>query len=788
MTFPILPSSGSSSYNLTKSLRFRATASSGLSRTFGTATDGKKFYLAAIIKRGVLSSGQAIISSYTGDVNNYSQIVFDTPDTLVLFNKQGGVLASIATNAVFRDPSSWYCLEFLFDSTLATESDRMQIWVNGVRQVVTGTYPALNTIWHGNTNGNPNKIGGNPYANADYLITEIYGVDGQSLTLPRCGSVNTLTGVWQPARYNGLYGANGFYLPVTDNSALTTSSNVGLGADYSGNGNYWITNNISITAGVTYDSMTDVPTLTSETASNFAVLNPLKSNLAGGDGSLLDGNLKLIAGNNTYWNSSMGTISIPSGKWYWEGTLVAGGYTTYGIYLTDAVLTDDMNLSTNYLGYNASNGNKYSGGSGAAYGATFAAGDVIGIAFDSSAGSLTFYKNNTSQGVAFTGITGNYSPATGAYFTATQSCTNFGQRPFTYTPPTGFKSLNTFNLPDSTILQGNKVMDATKYTGNSSTLNVINAGSFKPDFVWIKSRTVAYANYVFDSVRGVTKSLATNTTDIEDTISGVTAFNSNGFTLGADDKTNYSSLFVGWQWQAGQGTNVTNTNGSITSTVSVNASAGFSVVTYTGTGTTATVGHGLGVAPSMIVVKSRTYAGQSWPVYTIGVGNAAVLGAALFLNDGAAAITNQSGYFGTVDPTSSVFTVGGADSTSRSGETYVAYCWTPIAGYSAFGKYLGNGSTNGPFIYTGFRPKFILLKTTLSIDSWYMLDTSRSPVNVGNHVLYSNSAVAEGTVTVADILSNGFKLRSTTDGNASGGNYYIYAAFAENPFKNSLAR
>jgi hypothetical protein len=331
-------------------------------------------------------------------------------------------------------------------------------------------------------------------------------------------------------------------------------------------------------------------------------------------------------------------------------------------------------------------------------------------------------------------------------------------------------------------------MDATVYTGigTGGNLPVVNAAGFKPDLIWGKNRITAGNWHVLvDSNRGSDKFSFSNNSDAEGA-SGTPVFsiNSNGFTAsyGNANMNELNSSIVAWQWQAGQGTNVTNTNGSITSTVSVNATAGFSIVTYTGTGANATVGHGLGVAPSLVIIKNRTGA-NGWVVYHADQGS----GQYLRLDTGDQAFGDATAFNSTA-PTSSVFSIGVLTGVNINTNNYFAYCWAPITGYSAFGKYLGNGSTNGPFIYTGFRPKFILLKTTLAIDAWIMLDTSRSPFNVGDDVLYADLDNAESTLTVADILSNGFKLRSATDGNASGGNYYIYAAFAENPFKNALAR
>jgi len=365
-----------------------------------------------------------------------------------------------------------------------------------------------------------------------------------------------------------------------------------------------------------------------------------------------------------------------------------------------------------------------------------------------------------------------------------------GQRPFSYTPPSGYVALNTYNLPTSTILKGNTVMDATLWSGTSASNAITNAGAFKPDLVWIKSRSTVISHGLFDSVRGANKTLYSNLTAAEDTYTDtLNSFNTNGFTLGSDATwggVNVSGrTYVGWQWQAGQGSTSSNTNGSITSTVSVNASAGFSVATFSTSAvyTGGTVGHGLGVAPAMYIVKNRNgVANNNWITYHQSVGNTA----ALYLN-GTNAATTSSTFWNNTSPTSSVFSIGANLYISSD---MVAYCWTPIAGYSAFGSYTGNGSTDGPMIYTGFRPKFILWKRTDSTADWTIFDSARDTYNAAGPYLNPNTSGAEtsDSTVLMDLLSNGFKIRGTWQGmNASGGTF-IYAAFAENPFKNALAR
>lgn len=344
------------------------------------------------------------------------------------------------------------------------------------------------------------------------------------------------------------------------------------------------------------------------------------------------------------------------------------------------------------------------------------------------------------------------------------------------------------------IPNGRTAMDATTYTANGGVQTVTNIDNgttgFKPDFWWGKTRANAGGNYFVDSVRGVSQLLQSQSTAAETTDANyVTAFNTNGFSLGT---SNYPSgnTMVGWQWVAGQGVNNTNTVGSITSTVSANTTTGFSMVTYTGTGTTGTVGHGLSAAPQLMIVKARNQV-DSWLVYHVGCPNPATN--TLILNSNAAVQTSSPNWNSTA-PTSSVINVynpGSGGYTNGNGYTYVAYCWAPVAGFSQFGSYTGNGSNDGPFVYLGFRPKFVMIKRSDTAGyNWYINDSSRDTYNVVGLDLNPNLSNAESPDSpVQDFLSNGFKLRNGAYAgfNANGGTY-IYAAFAENPTKFANAR
>jgi hypothetical protein len=345
-------------------------------------------------------------------------------------------------------------------------------------------------------------------------------------------------------------------------------------------------------------------------------------------------------------------------------------------------------------------------------------------------------------------------------------------------------------MPTPTIPKGNDYFDATLYTQNGTSTNVVtNAGGFQPDLVWVKSRSNATWNNLVDSVRGLSSVLFSNSTNAQDPAPILSSFNSNGFTLNLGDSgTNSVSgrTQVGWQWKAG-GAAVTNTAGTITSQVSANTTSGFSVVTYTGNGTGgATIGHGLGVAPSMIILKRRNGT-SNW---TVGHSSLPSWAYYLVLNlfDGQG---NNNVVWNSTAPTSSVFTVGTGADQNGNGNTIVAYCFSEVAGYSKISSYTGNGSSDGPFVYCGFRPKFIIWKNAgPSANNWKIQDTSRSPTNAAFQPLSPDNADAESSNTVAsvDFLSNGFKIRGTAADINQSGQPIIFMAIAENPFKYANAR
>ena len=553
--------------------------------------------------------------------------------------------------------------------------------------------------------------------------------------------------------------------------------------DQSGNDNDWQPVNLDHN-----DTVADSPT------NNFCVMNPINPE---GDAPLSDGNL--VVGSTTD-NYSLGTMLIPStGKWYFEGTVEQVNFLALGIQMANAQVADGAVSRDENIVY-SSNGKLYGpNDTSVTYANTYTVNDVIGVAVNMDDGEMTFYKNNVSQGTldstdfAYDIRDYDWVAKFGSYNANGRWRVNFGQSGFTYTPPSGHLALSTANLPDPVIdpAQGASPEDyfnTVLYTGNGSTQS-IDVG-FATDFTWIKWRDGTGSNQIYDTVRGATNRLRLDRELAEDIkTNGLTSFDPDGFTVGDQLGVNaLDDLHVAWNWKS-NGSGVSNTVGDIASTVSANTTSGFSIVSYTGDTTTTpvTVGHGLSQKPEMILFKRRTGSSTAnWNVYHEAIGATARL--KINLTD---ASQTTSAPFNDTEPTNTVFTVNTSTNVNPDGDDVIAYCFHSVEGFSKIGSYTGNGSSDGPFVYTGFQPAFVLFKkTNITTASWAIRDNTRYTYNPTRNTLYADKPDAEytGTAHDVDFLSNGFKPR-TTDGlfNSSGATY-IYMAFAENPFKYSNAR
>jgi hypothetical protein len=771
-----------SGYQISRSLRFNSADSAYLSRTPAGAGNRKTATYSFWIKRnktGVDESPFSLGSYFT----NLFEFLFLSSDTLLIHNTPNSATRNLhlITSQVFRDTSAWQNILIAFDTTQATASDRAKLYVNGVQVTAfsTETYPAQNADLNMNT-AVATYIGRRADGNYQFngYLADYYFIDGQALTPSDFGETDATTGVWKPKAYAGTYGTNGFHLDFSDNTSTTT-----IGYDAAGSNN-WTANNFSVASGAGNDSVVDTPTpygddtgAGGEVRGNYCVLNPLQPS----SGTITNGGLSLVTVVSGGYGG-VGTMAVPSsGKWYWEAIPTNNGSDGFiGVYR----ISNSANAA-----YYGLDGTKFISGTSSSYGAAYTNNDVIGVAVDVDAGEITFYKNGSSQGAfSFDTSSGEYVPwfSDGTGARATTYNVNFGQQPFVHTAPSGYKALCTQNLPDPTIADGGDYFNTVLYTGNGTSQSITGVG-FQPDLVWLKNRSDAtWWHNLFDPIRGVGNRLASNDTAAEAfSATSLTAFDSDGFSVGSDNTPNDSGdAYVAWNWNAG-GSNATNTDGTITSTVRANPTAGFSIATYTGTEVGgATIGHGLGAVPKLIITKARVATGLSWAVYHASLGATKNLWL-----DQTAAENSQTVVWNDTEPTSSVFTVGSAGN-ANSTQGVVAYCFAEIEGYSKFNSYVGNGSADGPFVYCGFRPAFILYKNASSGSAfWRIWDTQRPTYNPDNNALYPNSSIAEdfGSGPI-DILSNGFKIRTSSANDNGSGNTFVYAAFAENPFKYSLAR
>jgi hypothetical protein len=437
-------------YRIERSLRFNSADSAYLNRTPASAGNRKTWTWSGWVKRSALGASQALFGAGTsGTQATYDALRFEGGDNLQFFTQDGNATA-LSSAALYRDVSAWYHVVAVYDSTQATDSNRFKLYVNGVQQTISGTYPTLNA--DSSINNNISQQIGVRQAGSltNYFngyLTEINFIDGQQLTPSSFGEFNSDTGVWQPKAYTGSYGTTGFYLDFSDNSGTTSST---LGKDQAGS-NDWTPNNFSVTAGAGNDSLVDSPTrygtdtgAGGQVRGNYATWNPV---FPFGNQTFSEGNLRLVTGTT---GGSIGTIALNQGKWYWEITAVTisvGGTRVGGISeLTTA--TTSLNSKSVYY---QQNGNKIINNSSTAYGASLTDGDIVGVALDVDAKTIEFYKNGSSQGSI--DISSVYSsgdlvvPASPQSGGESQTITaNFGQRPFSYTAPSGFKALVTTNL------------------------------------------------------------------------------------------------------------------------------------------------------------------------------------------------------------------------------------------------------------------------------------------------------------------------------------------------------
>jgi len=798
-------------YTINQSIRFNDNDSAYLYRTFGTPTDATNWTFSTWIKRCNLGTEQWFFNSGASAAAYY--IRFESTDKIRF---RASTSWDITTTQVFRDVSAWYHIVATFANGAVT------LYVNNesiaTASVSDTTYNFFTNIIH--------SIGGSTIggSNSDIYLAETHGIDGQALAPTNFGEYND-DGVWIPKRFEGTYGSNGFYLKGQDSAAL--------GDDSSGNNNDFTSSGLTAS-----DQVPDSPT------DNYCTLNSL-TGVNSGSSVVTQANGNLEATMTANYVGTFGTLAANSGKYYFEysyaadanyadgrlcGGVVCVETADHGHFRIDggSFYYPDKTTEGNYMVFHRSGNGQQSntGTSTSAYNTNLSSSSATGgpesgpdiymVAMDLDNDNLYWGKNGTWYGASSTSGS-DYTDATpiailsahqGKYFapafywtgaaSGTTTVLNCGQDAtfggrysspagdFYYTPPTGFSKLSTANLPTPAIADGSAYFQTTLYTGTGSTnleVNQSENSTFQPDVVWIKQRNKVDNHVLTDAVRGAPLALYPNGTSSELIgTGGITSLDPDGFTLSGDgsvwNNVNQSGITAAaWQWLAANGT-ASNSDGSITSTVSANTTAGFSIVSYTGNGSASqTVGHGLGVTPKTVIIKPRSGT-DHWLVSNWETGVTAFT-EKLKLNETEAASSSSNQITG---GSSTTFTIGTDPNVNGNGTTYIAYCWAEVEGFSKFGTYTGNGSANGPFIWCGLRPAFVLVKRTNSADNWVIVDSSRDSYNVTNLRLYPDNTTGDITSTIHDFLSNGFKLRASDGGVNGSGSTYIFMAFAEHPF------
>jgi len=553
---------------------------------------------------------------------------------------------------------------------------------------------------------------------------------------------------------------------------------------------------------------------------NFGLNNTLIRPV-GGTVVSTSGNTKITSTSGS-WGAPL-TMAATTGKWYIEYYVNAGSSGRNVMVVptnSDKYNQGNYNFATtgDYVIQLNSNGSIYNNNNSTATQSGFTVlqtGDIMAMALnlDASPKTLQYYRNGTSVGTAeninasatghftfmimghnastMTVNAGQDSSFAGAKGSGTASAADdngFGN--FYYTPPSGFLAMCTGNLPvdadidpaqtDDNFPQKN--FNAVAYDSTGSGQSITGVG-FQPDLVWIKCLSDAQGNGLFDSSRGTSKVLESNGTNAENTSSGLTSFDSDGYSMG----TYYNQSgrqYVSWCWRANGGTTASNSDGSITSTVQANTKAGFSIVTYTGNATNgATFGHGLSAKPSLVFIKNRD-ASQKWGVWHQSMTQDD--NKILFLNTNAALTTEGTQRWDVSAISSSVFGLGSHPEINGSGADYVAYIWHDVEGFQKFGRYEGNGNADGPYVYTGFRPRLLFIKNTSTGGRyWTVIDSARNTFNLADDIVNWDQSIAEYSSSArgVDILSNGFKIRGNDSDNNTSGDTYVFGAWGDVPFK-----
>ncbi len=790
---------------VSKALRFNGGDTPHLTRTPGSAGNRRTWTWSAWIKRSGLGQGGSNTeevmwaSNGTTDSTN-AQIQFGEDDDLQLL--MGYPSHDLKTSARYVDVGAWYHFVVAVDVTQGTASNKVKMYVNGDQITAFATDQRSDYTdqdWAINST-QEHKIGnkGNDTRPFDGYMTNIHLIDGLQLTPTSFAETDGTTSQWIPKTYSGAYGTNGFFLQFADNSAASAAA---LGKDGSGSGNNYTPTNLSVSAGTGNDSLFDSP-INGDTADdtgaggevtgNYCTMTPL---LKHADTDLEQGNLYVKR--EGAWKHALGTwaLAANTGKWYFEAESIDPSGTPHGVL---GIATKDASLTETYGGavpqIHAAYVNATSTGgmniSGSWTGSVnFTAGNYIGVAVDTDAQTVRFYRNGVADSAATDwDQDGPYFPWVGSH--STGWILNFGQRAFTHAAPSGYKTLCSANITAAVESPGTTAFNIEAWSGNSSSPRDL-ATDFSPDIFWVKQISGGSWNWLTERVDSANKwtcnkdyGSSSNSGSGWATVDTDKAVLTTG-SSDADNVNESGSDYQAWYWKADNTTGSSDGEGSLSSTVSVSTTNGTSIVKYTGGGGAATVGHGLDGKPDMIWTHNKSSA-MSTLCYHSAIGASNILQ----VNQNQAKFAN-SGAWNDTEPTSTVFSIGSYGDVSGSGNTIVAYVFRSIEGFSKFSSYAGTGA-EGNFVYLGFRPKFIIIKGhDFSGEPWVLWDDTRDPYNECDDrliIAQNESPASNEDQDLGDILSNGFRLMNSWDGINGSSKNYIYAAWAESPLKTARAR
>ena len=767
--------------------------------------------------RDVGHAGAVFTTGYSGSGGSQSSMLMNLQDMTADYGYWFGQNDNNGPTWRVRSPfkmvdDQWYHFVIAINTTADTDSNRVKIYINGTQDTALASWygwPSQNSytrFLQDNFRWGAQDGGGSASNMTQFYTADLNVIDGTNYSASDFGYTDDQTGIWRPKKLSGItYGSKGFRLEFKDNSGTSATT---LGKDTSGNGNNCTPSNFSVTADHTNDSMLDTPT------NNYCTMSQNYRYRSGI--TVRYGNLRCI-GSNSGESHVFGTLAVNKGKWYYEVTkLTNTDISKYGFVNTKfkySKNSGDIGIqsgdSSEGTGMYWDSRQYLYGMSGSEYTelGSYTTNDVLGVAFDVDKNTFYWAKNGTWLNSADPAAgTGGYVPndvnrahVAGddyvPYFGGSnggEHAYNFGQQGFKYTPPAGFRAINSKNLASpepAGVIRPQRHFGILSWTGNDSSQTVTGL-EFKPDFVWIKGRRSGEHHFFTDIIRGAGHRLQSSSQAVEsDRSSEVTSFVRGGITVaGTHNEINGGGVnIIGMCWKGG-GAAVANSDGSIASQVSANQEAGFSIVTWTGNATSgATVGHGLGKVPACIFLKGRNFE-DHWAVYHKGIGTSLSDSnrKLIKLNDEGSYQTS-TGYWNDTSPTSSVFSLGNDQRTNKNTGTFVAYCWAEIKGYSKFGQYRGNGnSTHGTYVECGFKPAFIIYKKTSGSDYWEMQNNVIDTYNPINESLFPNTSGAQSTGRKVDFLANGFIHRNGNGNTNEDGHDYVFMAWAEHPGENQF--